>query len=209
MDYLHIKNLEKYHPGYKDRSLIWCKAYFSMINSSPEFEMLCEIDKWRLIAFIMLELQLKKPIPLNEGWLIRKGFDNRKRRISATINMLHNFIEVVTEDSTFRNETVTQSRVDKSIVDTDKLPSTKPLLLYYSEVYKQTVGKKYIPNYAKDGALLKKVMGQLTFDEIKGLIDKFFASTDSFITSTDRGLGVFKSQINKLQQTSEHKWRKL
>jgi len=106
MDYVHIKNLEKYHIGYKDRSLIWCKAYFSMLNSDPEFEMLCEIDKWRFLAFIMLELQLKKEIPLDKNYLVRKGFDLKKRPILLTLQMLHTLIEV-------RNESVTQSRVYK------------------------------------------------------------------------------------------------
>lgn len=98
MEYLHIKKLENYHPGYKDRNLQWCKAYFTMVNADPEFEMLEEIDKWRFLAFIMLELQTKKPIPLDEGYLTRKGLNLKKRPISLTIKMLQNFIEVVTED---------------------------------------------------------------------------------------------------------------
>ena len=106
MEYIHIKSLEKYHPQYKDRNLIWCKAYFSMLNSDPEFEMLCETDKWRFIALVMLELQLKKEIPLDEPYLTRKGFDLKKRPISLTLQMLHTLIEV-------RNAGVTQNREDK------------------------------------------------------------------------------------------------
>jgi hypothetical protein len=115
MDYIHIKNLEKYHPGYKDRHLIWCKSYFSMLNSDPIFEMLSEIDKWRFIAFIMLELQIKKLIPLDEDYLIRKGFNLKERPISKTIQMLHTLVEI-------RNETVTQNRIDieKNRIDTEK-----------------------------------------------------------------------------------------
>ena len=94
MEYIHIKSLEKYHPTYKDRNLIWCKVYFTMINADPDFEMLCEIDKWRFICFIMLEIQTKKPIPLDDGYLRLKGFDLKKRSMSLTLKMLHNFIEV-------------------------------------------------------------------------------------------------------------------
>ena len=115
MKYIHVKSLEKYHPGYKDRELQWCKTSFKMINSDPEFEMLHEIDKWRFIAFIMLELQIKKPVPLDETWLGRRGFDFKVRPISLTIQMLHNSVEVVTENHETCNESVTQnkSRVDK------------------------------------------------------------------------------------------------
>lgn len=110
MDYLHVKNLEEFNPGYKDRELIWCKVYFSMINANPEFELLCETDKWRFVAFIMLELQTKKPVPLDPDYLIRKGFDLKKRSISLTLQMLHNSIEVC-------NAGVTQSRVEKIRID--------------------------------------------------------------------------------------------
>ncbi len=113
MQYVEVVNLEKYHPGYTDRSLIWCKAYFSILNAEPEFELLCEIDKWRFIAFIMLQLQIKKPVPLDRAYLERKGFDYKKRHISLTLQMLHSFIKVCGEN----NKNVTQSRVDKSRVD--------------------------------------------------------------------------------------------
>ena len=97
MQYVHVRKLEEYHPGYRDRELQWCKAYFKMLNADPDFEMLDEIDRWRFLAFVMLELQIKKPIPLNEDYLRRKGFDIKKRPISATLKMLHNSIEVVTQ----------------------------------------------------------------------------------------------------------------
>lgn len=95
MEYVHVKNLERYNPGYKDRELQWCKAYFKMINADPEFEMLGEIDRWRFLAFVMLELQIKQPIPLDEAYLTRKGFDLKTRPISLTLQMLHNSLEVV------------------------------------------------------------------------------------------------------------------
>lgn len=118
MEHIHIRNLERYNPGYTDRSLIWCKIYFSMLNSNYEFELIDDVDKWRLIALIMLELQIKKPIPYDEKWL-QKKISNHKRPISLTIKMLHNFLEVVTESLKVCNDSVTQSRVDKSRVDKD------------------------------------------------------------------------------------------
>ncbi|MCP4566851.1 MAG: hypothetical protein GY841_04630, partial [FCB group bacterium] len=120
MQYLSVKNLEKYQPGYKDRTLIWCKVYFKMINADPDFEMLCEIDKWRFIAFAMLEIQTKKPVPLDSEYLRRKGFDLKKRPISLTIQMLHNSVEV-------RNENVTQIRIEKSRVDKNRIEPDKDI----------------------------------------------------------------------------------
>lgn len=94
--YITVKNLEKYHSGYKDRELRWAKIYFKMVQGDPEFEMIDnEIDKWRFVCFVILELQAQKPIPYNEDYLKKKGFNLKKRPISLTLNMLHKFVEVV------------------------------------------------------------------------------------------------------------------
>lgn len=69
-----------------------------MLNAEPDFEMLNEIDKWRFVAFVMLELQLKHPVSLNPDYLTRKGFNLKKRPIALTIKMLQNFTERVTQD---------------------------------------------------------------------------------------------------------------
>ena len=114
MQYIHVKNLEKYNPGYSDRTLIWCKIYFTMLNSNYEFSLIDDIDKWRLIALIMLELQMKKPIPYDENWLQNK-ISNHKRSISQSIKMLHNFIELVTDSPTRTYRRVEKSRVEKNV----------------------------------------------------------------------------------------------
>ena len=115
MECIHIKNLEKHHPGYRDRVLRWAKFYFNMVQGDPDFEMINnEIDKWRFVALCMLELQAKKPIPLDDGYLIRKGFNLKKRPISLTIQMLHNFVEVVTLGSEIAPHRVEESREEES-----------------------------------------------------------------------------------------------
>ena len=167
MNYIHIKNLEKYNPGYTDRSLIWCKIYFSMINSSYEFENIDDVDKWRLIALIMLELQIKKPIPNDDRWLQRKISTN-KRPISLTLKMLHNFIEYVTEDSETCNDSVTQSRVDKSRVEKSNSGAVKTIISYLNHK-----AKKKFSHTNKEA--LKLINGRLnegrTIDDFEHVID--------------------------------------
>jgi hypothetical protein len=100
MQYIHVRNLEKYHPGYKDRELKWAKICFEMVQGDPDCEMITsEIDWARLIKFIILELKAQKPLPLNDWFLKKNNFDLKKRPMSLTLKMLHNFIDVVTEDS--------------------------------------------------------------------------------------------------------------
>ena len=94
MQYVHVKNIERYNPGYKDRESTWCKLHFKIISGDPDFEMLCELDQWRYMKFVILELQAKKPVPLDKDYLARKGFDNVMRSIQLSLQMLQNFLEV-------------------------------------------------------------------------------------------------------------------
>lgn len=107
MEYIHVRNLEKYHPGYKDRQLSWAKIFINMADGDPDMEMVTnEIDWARLIKMILLELRAKKPLPNDNGYWLKKGFDLKKRPMSLTLKMLHSFLEV-------RYESVTQSREEK------------------------------------------------------------------------------------------------
>ena len=137
MEYVTVKNLEKYHPGYKDRELKWAKLYFNVIQGDYETEMLCEIDQRRLIAFIVLELQAKKPIPLDPEYLKRKGFDLKKRSILLTLNMLHNFVQVVTENGKDCSLEKSKIREDKEKIKTGVTkfvpPSIQEVISYFKE----------------------------------------------------------------------------
>jgi len=98
MEYIHVRNLEKYHPGYKDRTLQWAKIYFKMVQGDPDCELIENETDWgRLIKLIILELQAQKPLPNIDTYWSKKGFNIKKRPMSLTISMLHNFLEVVTQ----------------------------------------------------------------------------------------------------------------
>lgn len=114
MQYIHVKNLEKYHPGYKDRTLQWAKIFINMASGDPDTEELDETDWARLVKLILLELRAQKPLPLTDKYLSSKGFKLKKRPMSMTIQMLHNFIVIVTDDLEDRH-------VDKIREDKEKI----------------------------------------------------------------------------------------
>ena len=172
--YLHVRKLEDYHPGYKDRTLQWAKIYFRMVQGDPDCELIeNEIDWSRLVKFILLELQAQKPIPLCTKYLVKKNFDLKKRPIDLTINMLHNFIEVVTLDGKLcvidkdkeedkdknksRGESVTKIQYAPSVMMTEK-EYNKLIETHGEELttafieklsnYKEASGKKYKSDYA-------------------------------------------------------------
>jgi len=118
MEYIHVRSLEQHHPGYKDRTMQWGKIFISMVQGDPEFELIdSEVDKWRFVSMILLELQARKPLPNTERYWRSKGFDLKKRPISLTLQMLHNFLDTVTEDEPKPLPRVEKSRVEKSRED--------------------------------------------------------------------------------------------
>jgi len=98
MQYLHVKNIQLNHPKYKDRDIRWAKIFMNMLDGQA-YNTITEIDKWRLVAFIFLELQEKKEVLMDEDYLTRKGFDFTQRSLEATLTALHPLIDLVDEPS--------------------------------------------------------------------------------------------------------------
>lgn len=130
MEYIHIRNLEKFHPGYKDRELQWAKIYINMADGDPDTELIDnEIDWSRLIKIILLELRAKKPLPNLDSYWLKKGFNLDIRPMSLTIQMLHNFITIVSEeqkDCVLDKIRVDKKREDSVVFDFDILWSKYP-----------------------------------------------------------------------------------
>jgi len=111
LNYIHIRNLERFHPGYKDRELLWAKIYFSIVAGDPDFELIPnEIDKWRFIAMVCLELRARKPLPNFDKYWSKQGFNLKKRGIAETLSALSSMVEYVTEDSGLRYDPVTEDQ---------------------------------------------------------------------------------------------------
>jgi hypothetical protein len=119
MEYIHVRNLEKFHPGYRDRKLQWAKIYFDMVQGDPDCELITdEIDFARLIKIIILELRAQKPLPLDDRFFHMKGFDLKKRSIRKTLDMLHNFVDVCKEP--LRNRNVEKEKEEEKEEEKEK-----------------------------------------------------------------------------------------
>lgn len=112
MQYINIKNLEKYLPGYTDRTFAWLKLYFrdttdpetkvkriGIFNDTTLME-LDEIDRYRFFSLACMQGFLGKPVPLDARNMTWMGWNLKKRSKDKTIQMLHSFIEVSGEDVT-------------------------------------------------------------------------------------------------------------
>jgi hypothetical protein len=118
MEYIHIKKLEDHHPGYKDRKLQWAKIFFDMVNGDPEFEIIeDEVDKWRFVAMILLELNAQKPL-LNDPKYWGKHFNIEKRPMALTLQMLHNFLEIKKECNVDKDKEEDKDKSKRCVTDT-------------------------------------------------------------------------------------------
>ena len=132
MEYLHVKNLEKYQPGYTDRTLIWAKIYLQMLDDEA-FELLCEIDRYRFLSLILYELRIKRPVPMLKKHQLAMGWNVKKRAIPLTIQMLHTFTDCVTEPlQAFEKPcTVDKNRIEQNREDKIRKDKTReePVIL--------------------------------------------------------------------------------
>lgn len=89
----------------------------------------------------------------------------------------------------------------KNIITKDNIADTrlKSLIDHHFQNYQRKFGKKYVVSGKKDADLLKKLLNNLSEEEIKKLNDVFFESDDEFVQKSGYTIGVFYSQINKLQ----------
>lgn len=76
---------------------------------------------------------------------------------------------------------------------------TRQVQEYFYKQYKQFLGVDYVCSWAKDGKLFKDMTAVIPLTELLGLVDIFFKSDDPFVAASDHGVGVFKSQINRLR----------
>jgi len=183
MTFIHVKNLDKFHPGYKDRTLQWAKIHFRMVQGDPDCEMIeSEIDWSRLVKFILLELEAQKPIPIEEKYLSKKGFNLKKRPISLTINMLHNFINVIHGDVDIppdtrhvdksKNKSKSKSREEEDKEEEEKKESVS---LFFDYFLSKT-GKQYklSPERFK---LIDSRLKDYTIEQMKEAVDNFVKDT--------------------------------
>ena len=76
-------------------------------------------------------------------------------------------------------------------------PVKRSIDLFY-QLHKEKTGHIYVVNGQKDGAIVKRLLGSLSEEELRGRMAAFFESEDTFIERAGRTIGVFASQVNKL-----------
>lgn len=126
-------------------------------------------------------------------------------------NVQHNTTSI---NTTSHTSVGSETPTSKSVIKQKKNPpnehsvQTKPLLLDYCGKYRQKLGLEYVINWAKDGSIIKRLVSTLGEEKVKGLMDKFFKLDTDFVKNAGYSVGVFSSQIPRLQSSDvKPKWK--
>ena len=92
-----------------------------------------------------------------------------------------------------------------NIKEYNNISIVSQLMDYFKSCFSKKFNVNYITTQPKDNSILKRLSKVMQAGEIKTLIDRFFDSDDKFICGTNYGIGVFMSQINKLQVADKPK----
>lgn len=85
----------------------------------------------------------------------------------------------------------------KEELDKDGLPPVAKYVRYFAALYKHYFKSEYQVNWAKDMATMKRVRA-VQRENTKELIEMFFESDDEFLQKAGYTIGVFSTQVNKL-----------
>ena len=93
-------------------------------------------------------------------------------------------------------------------------PDVKIFIDWYSDKFLHVFGEKPVIEGAKDGAIIKRLLGVYGLEKLTGLGEAFFGSDDEFICKTGYTIGVFSKVLNKLitnknTQNIPKEWRGL
>jgi hypothetical protein len=153
---LEIINMEKHQPGYLTRKNTWAKIHFSMWCDHG-FSTLCEIDKWRFINFILIQIKTKNPVVLDLKYLTNIwGMDFKERRLESTIRQLTKAELVTISEGTDRDQRGISEGSDKEQEKSavvNKGLTTAPFIknrIEKSRVYKKKHIAKMVPPTLKE-----------------------------------------------------------
>lgn len=215
MKYIHVRNLERYQPGYKDRDHIWAKIHYRMLID-PDTQMLGEVSFSRLVKLIVLETYLKKPILASEKYLSKINFDFGLQCLEETLSELTQFIEII--DVTEENfSCVTEKRREEKKREEEIRESPADLF----NLFKTTISTLPLPSeLTKDRAvkcrlrLKERPLAQWRVifekmnasDFLRGENDRAWkASFDWIISNETNGAKVLEGKYDKREVSNAEK----
>lgn len=142
---IHIKNLEKYQPKYKDgRRLLWIRWDIDSLTDY-KFSKLSPGQKWLLIGLVCLEVKAQNPIPWDEKWICDQ-LGMKIQSIHRDLLMLQTFEMLVTDNSKPCTLQTDRQRIQTDVTESKKILHLDHVLLTTQEY------EKLIEHFGKQSA---------------------------------------------------------
>jgi uncharacterized phage protein (TIGR02220 family) len=166
MDYISIKNLEKYQPSYIDgRAIIWIRWDISAIGDY-RISKLTPSQRWLFIGLICVACKQKNTIPLDEKW-ISEEVKYPLKSIRNDLNMLQKYELIVTNCNKMLQNVLTDICItDICITDIHK---AKEIFDYFLLKTKKSL--KY--TQGRQGIIELRFKDGFTSEQMKQAIDNF------------------------------------
>jgi len=159
-----------------------------------------DYEKWQPLP--------KKVTVTQKGYstVTQKGYRCNPKRLETVTQkgnrILHKSKENISlGKSKEKKESTKEKRRKKPYMGTSQKPNPqiKEFLQYHCDKHNQFFGAPYLPDWAKDGAIVKGLFKFFDLEQLKALDDKFLTSHDRWCeTKTGYTIGMFKKKINQL-----------
>lgn len=190
-----MKNFEKLQPKRQGKTAPWIRLYHTW-NLDSAVGQLHDSHKAHYIGLLSIAHTENNRIPFDNKWIKKRGLFNSPVKLELFVKL--GLIEILD------NESVLQPKLKKplgsggEIGEIQKISEKNTFVEFYFDEFVRIFKIKPEMDYGGDGKILQGLANKHGEEKLKELITKFLSSTDQWISSTDRSVKVFKSQVQKL-----------
>tara|TARA_R110000796_G_scaffold126633_1_gene241487 strand:- start:716 stop:1336 length:621 start_codon:yes stop_codon:yes gene_type:complete len=190
-----VKNFEKLQPKRQGKTAPWIRLYHTW-NLDSAVGQLHDSHKAHYIGLLSIAHTENNRIPFDNKWIKKRGLFNSPVKLELFVKL--GLIEILD------NESVLQPKLKKplgsggEIGEIQKISEKNTFVEFYFDEFVRIFKIKPEMDYGGDGKILQGLANKHGEEKLKELITKFLSSTDQWISSTDRSVKVFKSQVQKL-----------
>ena len=182
-----MKNFEKLQPKRQGKTAPWIRLYHTW-NLDSAVGQLHDSHKAHYIGLLSIAHTENNRIPFDNKWIKKRGLFNSPVKLELFVKL--GLIEILD------NESVLQPKLKKPLGSGGEI----------GEIQKISEKNTFVEFYFDEFVRIFKIKPEMDYggankhgeEKLKELITKFLSSTDQWISSTDRSVKVFKSQVQKL-----------
>ena len=195
MKYFRVKNFEKLQPKRQGKTAPWIRLYHTW-NMDSAVGQLHDSHKAHYIGLLSIAHTENNRIPFDNKWIKKRGLFNSPVKLELFVKL--GLIEILD------NESVLQPKLKKplgsggEIGEIQKISEKNTFVEFYFDEFVRIFKIKPEMDYGTDQKILQGLANKHGEEKLKELITTFLSSTDQWISSTDRSVKVFKSQVQKL-----------